>query len=82
MSADEKAAAILVDGRLTVMVRLGDHIVARCVGSTGTYALGFDEERASWYCACPAFASFHRTCSHLRALQLVTVPPTEENRKP
>lgn len=56
-------------------------IVASCRGfSEGeVYHLGFDPRsksgRGEWRCTCQANAEFHRRCSHLIALQLVTRKP-------
>lgn len=69
----EKARRYLSEGRLTVTSLHGRRVRATCRGGGGTtYRLGFD--RGSWWCECPAYGR----CSHLDALQLVTVPEREE----
>lgn len=74
-SADAKARRLLTEGRLVVEVA-GDPgrpglIVAKCRGDSGAvYALGYDPHANEWRCACPEFRG---RCSHLKALQLVTV---------
>ena len=69
--AATKGRRMLSEGRLTVE-RLSSNglIVARCRGDSGAvYALGFDPDKGEWRCVCPAKGR----CSHLVALQLVTV---------
>jgi hypothetical protein len=76
---DEKAVRYLAEGRLTVE-KVGEggrfRIMATCRGSDGDYQLGYDAEQKRWGCTCEANATFHRRCSHLIALQLVTKKPT------
>lgn len=69
-SAAAKGRRYLAEGRLTVE-HVGDGlVVASCRGDSGdVYALGYDPKRQQWHCTCPAL----RRCSHLVALQLVTV---------
>lgn len=78
-STEKKAHRALSEGRLTVEKILPNGlIVAVCKGfSDGeVYNLGFDPRgKGSWRCTCSASADFHRRCSHLIALQLVTVKP-------
>jgi len=71
-TAAAKARRLLAEQRLTVeVVEPNDgSIRATCRGDSATYALGFDPERARWYCTCAAFGG----CSHLLALQLVATP--------
>ena len=70
-TVDAKARRFLATGRLTVLHRDGDHVVAQCVGDTGTYRLGHDPARLGvWSCSCPATAR----CSHTVALMLVVIP--------
>lgn len=79
-SADVKARRYLAEGRLTVVAvnpfeRAA--VVATCRGDSGElYDLGYDASRGEWRCTCEAARTFRRTCSHLRALQLVTVRPS------
>jgi hypothetical protein len=70
----DKARRLLIEGRLTVRwVDKDDGFVyATCKGdSGGEYNLGYDPKRKQWRCSCEA----RTTCSHLKALQLVTVTP-------
>lgn len=71
--AAAKGRRLLTEGRLTVeRLDAGGLIVARCRGDSGAvYSLGFDPIKRQWRCTCPA----RTNCSHLRALQLVTVAP-------
>lgn len=69
----DKARRLLAEGRLTI-VRVDPErrvIVARCKGDSGEeYTLGYDPRgNGRWGCTCPGRAK----CSHLLALQLVTV---------
>jgi hypothetical protein len=71
-AADVKARRYLVEAR--VRVRQADEddgaVMAEVRGDSGRiYAAGHDLERG-WWCDCPAIGP---RCSHLRALQLVTV---------
>lgn len=75
---EQKAHRLLTEGRLTIeKVREDGLIVAHVRGfSDGEiYALGFDPRQREWRCQCEASSKFHRRCSHLIALQLVTVKP-------
>jgi uncharacterized Zn finger protein len=66
----DKSRRLLVDGRLTVTRVEGNLIVATCRGDSGeVYHLGFDPRTSEWRCTCVA----RTTCSHLKALMLVTV---------
>lgn len=77
---EQKAHRLLAESRLTVTRVTADGlIVASCRGfSDGqVYALGFDPRGGGeWRCTCEANKKFGRRCSHLMALQLVTVKPT------
>lgn len=85
---EKKAHRMLTEGRLVVERVLGEKdprpglIVASCKGfSDGeVYQLGFDPRakggKGEWRCTCQANAEFHRRCSHLMALQLVTQKPS------
>ncbi len=74
--ADVKARRLLGEGRLIVR-RVGSPdglIVAECRGDSGQiYSLGFDHRTSEWRCTCDARSA---RCSHLLALQLVTVRET------
>lgn len=78
-TAEEKAHRLLVEGRLTVERVEGGLIVASCRGfSDGeVYRLGYRPDEKRWGCTCQANRDFHRRCSHLIALQLVTTKPKE-----
>lgn len=65
----EKSHRYVCAGRLVVTSVAGGKIEATCRGSGELYRLGF--ERGIWFCSCPA----HGVCSHVLALQLVTVQP-------
>lgn len=67
----DKARRLLIEARLTVdEVSPHGRIVATCRGDSGeVYRLGHDARKREWRCTCPA----RTTCSHLKALQLVTV---------
>lgn len=71
----EKGRRLLTEGRLTVRV-VGESrvIVAECRGDSGAvYSLGYDPRKDEWRCTCVAKGK----CSHLVALQLVTVKPAD-----
>lgn len=72
----KKARRLLAEGRLTVsQAAKGGAIVAECRGDSGdVYKLGWDPRASEWRCTCPN----PRRCSHLAALQLVTVRPRPE----
>lgn len=74
-NADGKGRRLLTEGRLTVEFRgHADITLATCRGDSGeVYDLGFDHNRG-WWCTCPA----RTTCSHLKALMLVTVRQTKK----
>jgi hypothetical protein len=67
-SAALKARRYLAEGRLLILEVTVDRIAALCRGDTGLYSLGY--AAGEWACDCPARS---RRCSHLQALQLVTV---------
>jgi hypothetical protein len=74
----QKALRYVSERRLTVLRVERAIVVAECKGDSGeVYKLGFDPRDSQWRCTCEASAKFHRECSHLMALKLVTVkPPT------
>lgn len=79
MTKVEKAQAIIAEKRLKLEV-VGDParpglILASCRGSDAVYQLGYDPKRSRWGCTCEASSKFGRVCSHLLALQMVTVKP-------
>jgi len=71
-TVEAKAVRLLAAGRLTVLFADARRARAVCEGDSGRYDLGLD--RGQWWCECPSA----RACSHLLALQRVTVQP----RKP
>lgn len=71
-NARAKAHRLLAEGRLTVRTVSPRYIHAECRGdSAEVYSLGYDVRRQQWRCSCDARGK----CSHLVALQLVTVKP-------
>lgn len=79
-SAADKGRRLLVEGRLTVeqagpaLTRFP--IQATCRGDSGeVYRLGYDAVRDQWRCTC---VEMKGKCSHLVALQLVTIRPGGE----
>lgn len=68
--AQVKARRLLASGRVTLRRLDEDVIVAAVRGdSARVYLTGWDP--SGWWCSCPA----QRRCSHIRALQLVTLEP-------
>jgi hypothetical protein len=68
---EEKAEAILVEGRLRVRAITSRAVIATCISTDDetVYWLGYDAKRKQWRCGCPVPG--RRACSHLAALQLV-----------
>lgn len=65
-----KALRLLTSGRLTVLRKDGDLVVAECKGESGSvYSLGYDPRNHEWRCQCDARGE----CSHLVALKVVAV---------
>lgn len=73
-----KALRILLERRLTVLFVKGDRIFAECRGTDSLHQLGYQRPvrggRPRWWCSCEARGE---TCSHIRALQYVTMRPTD-----
>jgi hypothetical protein len=71
-TVEEKARRLLGEGRLHItQATAGEIIKATCRGDSGVvYHLGYDPELRHWGCTCPEQKG---RCSHLIALQLVTV---------
>lgn len=67
---EDKAARMLAEGRVRVSYS-GDGLTAVVQGDTDTYTLHREPDR--WRCTCPARV----TCSHRRAVELVTGGPEE-----
>lgn len=78
-SLEDKAAAIVAEGRLRVRtIRPDGLIVAHVQGRTGEYDLGFDPTKREWRCTCPVLR--RQNCSHLAALRLVVDEPAPANQ--
>lgn len=67
-SAQTKGRRYCLEGRLVVTRVTDDEIRARCRGQGHSYNLGWNPADR-WWCDCPA----RTRCSHLVALQLVTL---------
>lgn len=65
-----KALRLLLEGRVTVLSvsRNPGRVFAEVRGDRGVYHCGFRHE--DWWCHCDNL----RTCSHILALQMVTLP--------
>jgi len=72
---EAKAVRLLAEGRLRVVLVDGQRIEARVLGLGAEHSIGY--QRGGWWCDCEAHR-FGRRCSHLAALQLVTVRPSRE----
>lgn len=75
---EEKAVRYLAEARVT-LTKIDEErrlIVAEVRGTDTTYFTGFDPRKNEWACTCEASAKFHRRCSHIAALQLITRRPT------
>ena len=72
-----KARRYLGEARLTVTAVKDDLVIATCRGQGEQYDLGHHPARG-WWCTCPA----RGTCTHLTALQTVTVrrPASDQTR--
>lgn len=69
-NADSKGRRYVAEGRLVIERIDRTTIAASCRGSGEIYQLGY--RPGEWWCACPSLGR----CSHLVALQLVTVAPS------
>ena len=72
-NAEHKACRYLGEGRL--QIERVDHglVVARCLGDEGdSYQVGWNAERKSWRCTCPAFGP---RCAQVLALARVVRKP-------
>jgi uncharacterized Zn finger protein len=72
---EAKVARLLADGRVFIRWSTPEHVSAVVRGDAGIYDVRLD--RGRWTCPCQARA----TCSHMRAVWLVTVP-TERQATP
>lgn len=68
-NVETKGRRLLTDGRVVVEAVDPRRIVASVRGSGAIHQVGYD--RGAWFCTCEARGK----CSHLVALQLVTVAP-------
>jgi hypothetical protein len=66
-NARAKGLRYLCEHRLTVLRVEPERVEAECRGGGAVYKVGWRDGR--WRCDCPAMG----TCSHLHALQAVTV---------
>ncbi len=68
---EAKGRRLLAEGRLVLDLvdREVDVVRATCRGSGALHRLGYELRRGGWYCDCAA----RSRCSHLVALELVTV---------
>jgi uncharacterized Zn finger protein len=76
-NVEQKARRLLAEGRLLIerVYRDNGLIVATCRGDSGAvYDLGYDPAKGEWRCTCQAKGR----CSHVAALQLVTVRPVTD----
>jgi uncharacterized Zn finger protein len=71
-NADAKGRRYLAEGRVTLRHVGVDGVGAIVRGDGAWHRAGYADGR--WYCTCPALSA---NCSHLVALRLVTVAPTE-----
>jgi hypothetical protein len=74
-SLQERALRLIADGRLVVTWVDGEQAQAHVRGTDTTHVTGY--RRGGWWCDCQAHR-FGRRCSHLAALQLVTLRPACE----
>ena len=72
MSVEAKALRIILERRLTLLLVKGPRVMAECRGTESVHHLGY--VKGKWWCDCEAKGS---RCSHLAALQYVTVRPVE-----
>jgi len=68
---EAKANRLLTDNRVFIKWATPEHVCAVVRGHGGIYDVRLD--RGRWSCPCPARV----TCSHLRAVWLVTLPRTK-----
>lgn len=68
---EAKVARLLADGRVFIRWSTPEVVAAVVRGDQGVYDVRLQGGR--WSCPCPARV----TCSHMRAVMLVTVPATE-----
>jgi len=69
---ETKVARLLADGRVFIRWSTPEIVSAVVRGDAGIYDVRLD--RGRWSCPCPARV----TCSHLKAVWLVTVPTKQE----
>lgn len=72
-TVEAKAIRILLERRLTILAVNKTRVIAECRGNSDrTYHLGWTHDR--WHCHCDSKGK----CSHLTALQMVTMRPEPE----
>ncbi len=71
--ARAKGRRYLAEGRLVIDHLSGDDVSATCRGAGELHSLGHSPSRG-WWCSCAA----RSICSHLAALQLVTITRRRE----
>lgn len=69
---EAKVNRLLADGKVFVRWSTPEMVAAVVRGDSGIWDVRLDNGR--WSCPCPARV----TCSHMRAVMLVTVPINEE----
>lgn len=69
-SVEAKALRIILERRLTILLCKGPRIIAERRGTESVHHLGYTHGR--WFCGCESRGT---RCSHLAALQHVTVRP-------
>lgn len=71
-SAADKARRLLVEARVTVIVRDRHHLQAEVRSDSGVEHHVTHDQTAGWRCTCEATA-YRSVCSHVMACQLITV---------
>lgn len=69
-TADTKARRLLTSGAVTLMAVSPPRIIAHVTGDHDRYQVAWTPV-VGWVCECP---DLQRRCSHLQAVQLVTLP--------
>jgi uncharacterized Zn finger protein len=80
-SIAEKAARLLLAGRLTVVSVVGQTVEARVEGDHATYRCGYSRT-SGWWCSCPyrQLRSRGQACAHLAALAKVAGKTARQQR--
>ena len=69
-SAFEKSRRLLTEGRVRLLAVDNNHLSAEVRGDSAKVYVVSHEPGEEWMCDC---ASYGRRCSHIQAVQLVTV---------